>query len=234
MIVIADIGSNWRNLDDCLEAIRIAKIEGVDAVKFQYFTHEKLYGVPGKMDGELPFECIPKLAKECKAQGIEFLCSVFDSEDIARIDPYVKMHKIASAEADYVALRTKACVTKKPVLISCGCAHRYSIPVKRPFIPMACIAEYPTHDYPIEQILYFKEMGCKTYGMSDHNPYGDGYQIAKRMGCSYYEFHYNPLNITSPDKPHSIITWRRPRVKDLQPNMEIARRRTLKGYYRVK
>ena len=47
--IIAEIGSNWRTIEDCIESIKIAKDVGADAVKFQIFNFESLYGLPKKL-----------------------------------------------------------------------------------------------------------------------------------------------------------------------------------------
>ena len=104
MKVIADIGSNWNTLDDSLNAIAECKKAEIDIVKFQYFTHEKLYGFPGKMKGELSKEWIPLIHKHCVEVGIEFMCSVFDPNDVEFINQYVNIHKIASSENSYAEL----------------------------------------------------------------------------------------------------------------------------------
>jgi sialic acid synthase SpsE len=212
MKVIADIGSNWNTLDDSLNAIAACKKAEIDYVKFQYFTHEKLYGFPGKMKGELPKEWIPLIHKHCVEVGIEFMCSVFEPNDVEFINQYVDIHKIASSENDYLKLIRAVESTKKPYLLSQGCVMEYDRGFGSSYrqIPMACIPEYPTDIYPIEQLVRFSK--CITeddrgFGLSDHNPSDFGYELAYRFGCSYYEFHFNPLKIKSADSAHSRTTF---------------------------
>ena len=209
MKVIADIGSNWNTLDDCFNAVDACKESGIDIVKFQYFTHEKLYGFPGKMKGELPKKWIPLIHKHCVEVGIEFMCSVFDPDDVEFLDPFVTMHKIASSENDYLKLIRAIEATAKPYLISMGCKSDDRDCTTRE-IPMACIPEYPTSSYPIEQLVRLAQQAIKVdrgYGLSDHNPSEYGYELASRFGCSYYEFHFNPLKIKGPDSAHSRTTF---------------------------
>ena len=210
MKVIADIGSNWNTLDDSLNAIAECKKAEIDYVKFQYFTHEKLYGFPGKMKGELPQSWVEALAMRCNELEIGFMCSVFDPDDVAFIDQYVNIHKIASSENSYAELIYLVSDTEKPLLISCGCKDSYngvSIRDIHKAIPMACIANYPADTYPIEQLVALSHDTSRCFGLSDHNPSDFGYELAYRFGCSYYEFHFNPLKIKGPDSSHSRTTF---------------------------
>lgn len=223
MKVIADIGSNWNTLDDCLECVRRSKESGIDIVKFQYYTHEKLYGYPGQMKGELPKEWIPAIHDECVKNKIDFMCSVFDPEDVPFIDQFVTIHKIASSENNYRDLFDACEETKKDVLMSMGCKDPLTC---YGFIPMACIVEYPTEAYPIEQLVYLIKMGCQEYGLSDHNPSDFGYELAYRFGCAYYEFHFNPLGLDDkPDSPHSKRSFKKKEIKhiELKPGRKMLR-----------
>ena len=97
--IIAEIGSNWISLQGCIDSIWQAKECGADAVKFQMFTHEELYGVPGDDTFDLPRGFISELAQHCKAIDIDFMCTAFTADGVKFIDPFVKMHKVASSSA---------------------------------------------------------------------------------------------------------------------------------------
>jgi sialic acid synthase SpsE len=129
MKIIADIGSNWFSLDDCLKSIGVLADLGVDAAKFQYFTFEKLYGYVDPYDHPKPGlyrEWIDVLALECKKKRIEFMCSVFDSDDVKMISQHCTTFKIASPEiSDIDLLKAYAEVfdpSKHEIYISTGCA----------------------------------------------------------------------------------------------------------------
>ena len=95
--IIAEIGSNWRiagkgditNLAAIDMTIRQAKACGADAVKFQMFTHEDLYGFPGDDKFSLPRRYIPVIAEKCKKLGIDFMCTAFTADGVKFIDQYV-------------------------------------------------------------------------------------------------------------------------------------------------
>jgi len=218
--VIADIGSNWNTLEDCLGAVEKCKESNIDIVKFQYYTHEKLYGFPGQMPGELPKDWIPEIHKKCVEVDIEFMCSVFDPEDVEFINQFVKRHKIASSENAYSELNDTVESTGKQYLVSQGCEDIYNDCIDyndNNYIPMACICDYPTNSYPIEDLIKnsnYKYHGLSGHGLSDHNLSPYGYELAYRFGCSFYEFHFNPLGIKGkPDECVSRSEFERPVIE---------------------
>src|SRR3990167_1071022 len=105
--IIAEIGSNWTSFEEAKDSISFAKQAGADAVKFQAFRVEALYGFYDSQygehramggNGELPLEWLPKLKEKADACGIEFMCSAFSPELYDVVNPYVLVHKIASSE----------------------------------------------------------------------------------------------------------------------------------------
>ena len=223
MKVIADIGSNWNTLDDCLKSVESCKESNIDIVKFQYYTHEKLYGFPGGMVGELPKDWIPQIAEHAKGLGVEFMCSVFDPDDVDFIDQFVDRHKVASSENAYSELIGNIALKGKQYLISNGCKDDYNDSMDYSYsnyVPMACISAYPTSSYPIEDLCSYVDNGIKEYGLSDHNLSPYGYELAYRFGCSYYEFHFNPLKIVGkPDECVSRTEFKRPVIEPFKKKL---------------
>jgi len=111
--IIAEVGSNWTTLDDCIQSISSAKLCGADAVKFQAFNYDALYG-PGLMplvkghNPSLPLAWLPKLKDWADTCDIEFMCSAFSPELVEAVNPYVNVHKVASADLSHVRIFTTA------------------------------------------------------------------------------------------------------------------------------
>lgn len=195
------------HLDDCFESIRAAKDAGADIVKFQYFTHEKLYGFPGVMRSELPSHWLHQLAYTAVEAGLEFMCSVFDPFDVELIDPYVKRHKLASAEVHHIALIKEMARTGKEVLVSNGCATNSDIAYclsafRDNMVLMDCCPEYPSKRH------FFPDEIEGKWGISDHSL--DIFQtpaLAKVAGASYLEKHFTAFpDLGSADRPHSLTS----------------------------
>jgi N,N'-diacetyllegionaminate synthase len=145
--IVAEVGSNWRNLEDCLHSIAMAKAAGADAVKFQAFTHEALYGRTDEylarveqdenLQGiakkariaasELPLEWLPKLKEKADACQIELMCTAFSPELVDEVDKYVSIHKVASAELSHVRILERLRDKGKPVILSTGASGRADI-----------------------------------------------------------------------------------------------------------
>ncbi len=141
--IVAECGSNWKEFAHAKDSIAMAKAAGADAIKFQAFSMESLYGfsfesiesqlgfVPdkGEIDyanavgayhSQLPLEWLPQLKEKADACGIEFMVTAFSPELVAAVDPFVGVHKIASSDLSHVKLLQAVAATGKPVLLSTG------------------------------------------------------------------------------------------------------------------
>lgn len=213
MKIIAEIGSNWKTIDDCLKSIRLAKQAGADIVKFQFFSEFDLYGSGLKKrqfdEGELK-----ELKNECDKNNVEFMCTAFSPEGYHIIDNYVSKHKIASAEATSPEILECVNSFKKPVIMSTGGMSFSQIKSSLDKLKsmtditiMYCVGDYPARviDFGFMDSLRdsFKTI---LIGYSDHSidvlniP-----KIAKDRGAVYLEKHVNFCGYKdTDDAPHSL------------------------------
>lgn len=146
IFTIAEAGSNWRmgtsskDLEMAKSLIEVASESGADAVKFQTYQAESVYAVgagsPAYLvkrglsnsieqifkDHSMPYEMIPEIASYSKSLGIEFMSTPFSVSDAEAINPYVKIHKIASYEISHVRLLEYVAKSGKPLILSTGAA----------------------------------------------------------------------------------------------------------------
>jgi sialic acid synthase SpsE len=218
--IIAEVGSNWLTLEDCLTSISQAKLCGADAVKFQAYNPQALYGAPLdgswtfapiRLDGQLPLEWLPKLAEKAKAVGIEFMCSAFSPELVDAVDPYVNIHKVASAEMTHVRILEKLRQIGKPVILSAGASGVEDIraalstlgPI--PVVLMYCVAAYPAREVNLGSIQLLKTQFDRPVGYSDHSvDVGEVPFSAVERGACVLEKHVTFVNAITPDSPHSL------------------------------
>ena len=149
--IIAEAGSNWKcgsyddDLSQAKKLIDIAVKSGANAVKFQTFKSENVYvenaGISNYLSESgntqkindifeylsMPHEMIPELANYCKDKNILFMSTPFSTEDAKAVDPFVKIHKIASFEINHVRLLEFIAKTKKPVILSTGASDTEDI-----------------------------------------------------------------------------------------------------------
>ena len=241
--IIAEVGSNWRTLDDCKQSIAMAKRAGADAVKFQAFTHEALYGGPPPKVGvrfgfvgdppddhrphELPLDWLPILAEKAKDTGIEFMVSAFSPELVQAVDPYVNLHKVASAELSHLRILEAVRDTGKRVVLSTGASGpkdvaealrvlETAIPTRAPngYVPptwehkvvlMYCVAAYPARDIDFRMLDELKQRFECPVGYSDHTTdYNVIPRTAVEWGACVLEKHFTAIEADTPDRPHSL------------------------------
>jgi sialic acid synthase SpsE len=219
--IIAEVGSNWRKLDDCKNSIVQAKACGADTVKFQAYDRNALYGIDtfpelstetsAKLHGQLPLEWLPILEQKAKAVGIEFMCSAFSPELIDAVDPFVSIHKVASAECTHKRMLERLALIGKPVILSTG-AHgvedvraALSVLGDTPTVLLYCVAAYPARMVNLATIKAMAETLGLPVGYSDHST--DALTIpaiATDLGACVLEKHVTFIDAATPDSPHSL------------------------------
>lgn len=225
VFIIAEIGSNWKTLDDARMSIRAAKNCGADAVKFQAYTHEALYGssrmeiveigppVCTTIAGQLPLEWLPELKFEAEKAGIEFLCSAFSPELVEAVNPFVNVHKVASAEITHLRLLQAIAKTGKPVILSTGASGRADVAEAFKCINPAqaillyCVAAYPAPLVDLRNIRDLHKTFSIPVGFSDHST--DVMELVQnavlREGACVLEKHVNfTEHEDTPDAEHSL------------------------------
>lgn len=228
--IVAEVGSNWRTLDDCKLSIAMAKRAGADAVKFQLFGPRDLHGmIEGEhearqagygldlrhMKGVCPFldaDWLPILKAKADDTGIDFLCTAFSPELVDAVDPHVEMHKVASAELSHLRLLERIRAKGKPVILSTGASGpedvRTALQVLQgvPIVLMYCVAAYPARDVDFRMIQALQErFPGVPVGYSDHTTdYGVIPRMAIDQGACVLEKHFTAIEADTPDRPHSL------------------------------
>lgn len=233
MRIVAEIGSNYKTLDDCLNSISLAKNCGADIVKFQMFDYKSLYGMyPDLGDGMQGFwgdagidrglkslndpymsvTWLPQLKAKADAVGIEFMCSAFSVPLLNEVDKYVSTHKVASAELTHIRMLERLREIGKPVILSTGASSMNDISIAlkvlgdTPVTLLYCVAAYPANFINFYHMHRLREEFKKPVGFSDHST--DVLCIpglAGALGAKVIEKHVNLVGVKdTPDAPHSL------------------------------
>jgi pseudaminic acid synthase len=188
--IIAEIGANHnRDLKIAKKLIDKAADAGVDAVKFQTYTAEKLYSKytpkfskdtvkPFDLikSVELPREWQHELSKYATAKKLDFLSSPFDYDavdELYKLD--VPAFKVASFEMTDTELLRYIAKRKKPIILSTGMATLGEIAEALETIRsqgndnvilLHCVSLYPA---PVEVVNL---NAIQTLSMAFHAPVG--------------------------------------------------------------
>ena len=139
---IADIAANHDgDLDRAVELIRLAKLAGADAAKFQNFRAPQIvsdYGfshmnsqvshqasweksvVEVYDNASIPFEWTPPLKDACDEFKIHYFSSPYDYEALDMLDPYVPAYKAGSGLISWPDGIVNMAKKGKPILIATG------------------------------------------------------------------------------------------------------------------
>jgi N-acetylneuraminate synthase len=195
--LIGEIGLNHAGkLDKAIELIDIAVEAGLDAVKFQKRTLNKIYRqdllddpntyeegfrylIPILKETEFGREQYDQLYAHCQKRGIDFLCTPFDEEAVDFLAPYnLPAFKVASGDMHNLILLEKIIGTGKPLIISTGMATFEDIDRIGNFLrrwDVECILLHAVSAYPTPvgdtQLNVIKELKARygvPVGLSSH------------------------------------------------------------------
>ena len=121
--VIAEAGiCHNGDLGQAMLLANAAKECGADAVKYQMFNSQRLWGDSRIAHLELDEAEMANVAWHCKAIGIEFMCTAFGVPEVGFLAPLVQRMKVASGCLERWDLLKAVRATKLPVILSTGMA----------------------------------------------------------------------------------------------------------------
>ncbi len=122
--IIAELGVNHDgDMNKVVTLIDAAKEAGADAVKFQAFNSQRLWGDDRIKKYEISEHKWPMIAGYCDGRGVEFMCTPFGVPEAEFLRPLVKRWKVASGCLEKWDLLAAIADTKLPIIMSTGMAH---------------------------------------------------------------------------------------------------------------
>lgn len=222
VFIVAEISANHGgSKEKALELIRAAKQAGADAVKIQTFTADTITldcdspdflidNGPWKNkktlhalydEAHTPWEWHQDLINEAKNIGIILFSSPFDLTAVDFLQKLkVPAYKIASPEITDIPLIKRVAKTKKPVIVSAGCATEDDIRLAlttlkkngcKNIVLLKCTTSYPA---PINEanLLTIPDMIKKfgvIAGLSDHTLGNTSVIASVALGGKFIEKH---------------------------------------------
>ena len=217
VFVIAEAGICHNG--DILEAHRLvvaAKRCGADAVKFQHFNSQRLWGDDRIAKYELTVKQLTMLKEHADSLGIEFMCTAFDCLSLVEILPLIQRIKISSGCIGDRDLKRVAANSGMPIIMSSGMAdHRGTMAHVGFFshlvdlVLLQCTSIYPC---PLDQVNLKSMLAFKNYwepklkvGFSDHTTGINCAIAAAALGATVIEKHLTlDCNAEGPDHKASI------------------------------
>jgi N-acetylneuraminate synthase len=211
--VIAEAGMNHDgSLGNAIRMVEVAAEAGADAVKFQLHdaAAESTRDAPSPpyFQSESRWEYFQRTAfsdekwttlrEACESAGIDFVCSPFSVEALARLERIgVARYKIGSGEVTNLALVRAAAATGKPVLVSSGMSTWEELDAAVEAAGanasvLQCTSAYPTppERVGLNLLAELRERYGKPVGFSDHSlgPYAAFAAVA--LGAEIVEKHF--------------------------------------------
>ena len=171
--LIAEAGVNHEcSMKTAVKMIKLAKMGGADAIKFQYYKAETIaskkspaYWDTKKEKSKNQFQLFKKydqfnfsnyeiLKRECKKNKIDFMCTPFDINGAKKINKLVDTFKISSSDITNYPLIEEISKFKKTIILSTGASNLSEIGkaiqiIKKyhnKIVLLHCVLNYPTRN----------------------------------------------------------------------------------------
>lgn len=213
VLIVAEAGmTHDGSLGNAVRMAEVAAECGADAVKFQLHDprSETTRDAPSPpyFQHESRFEYFERTAftdaqwgtlkQACDRAGIEFLCSAFSLEALARLERFgVSRHKIPSGEVTNLELVRAAAATGKPVLLSSGMSSWTELDeavaaAGDNVTVLQCTSAYPTppERVGLNLLAELRARYGKPVGLSDHTLGVYAAFAAVALGASVVEKHF--------------------------------------------
>lgn len=206
--IIAEAGSNHNgDINKAKELVDIAVEAGVNAIKFQTFTGDKLFSKLHPANEivkkyEFKLEWHREIKDYCDKKGIMFMTTPFQKDVVDLLEELnVEAYKVASGDMDYYPLLDYISNTGKPVILATGMAYmdevkeaveRIKNGKSKDVAVLHCIANYPpkNEDINLKVIKTLKEHFNSPVGFSDHSMGITIPLAAVAMGANIIEKHF--------------------------------------------
>ena len=214
VFVIAEAWVNHNgDFKTALDLVSAAKTAGADAVKFQMFSSQRLWGDDRIKHLELSKDQFTDIAAFCRYINIEFMCTPFGVEELEFLTPLLKRVKIASGCITRAPLLEAVSATGLPVIMSTGMSTMYEIVMavheylQREVTLLHCTSSYPCRLEDVN-LKVMKELGDRSscpVGLSDHTSGITVPIAAVALGAVMIEKHLTlDRNQEGPDHKSSI------------------------------
>ena len=227
-LLIAEIGGNHEgNFEYALKLTELAIASGVDYVKFQIYTGDGLVNPLESPDRnqhfkkfELSQEQHLTLAEMCKQAGVGYTASIWESEPLNWLKPYLDFVKIGSGDLTAFSMIQETTKTGLPILLSTGLATELEILETIKFIEscsdnyknremiavLQCTSMYPipNHDANLSVMNRIENLTSRPVGYSDHTEGTDALLTAATMGAQVLEFHFTDSREGKAFRDHKV------------------------------
>jgi len=218
VFLIAELGVNHNGkVPNAYRLIDAAKDAMADAVKFQLFESQKLWGDDRIKHLELRYGDMEDFADYCKEIGIEFMCSPFGIAELIYLTPLLKRVKIPSGMIGRKPFLEAVAETNLPIVLSTGMCTVLDIEnaisdltfhhhADGDITILQCTSSYPCRleDVNLSAMTHLRKFN-RPVGLSDHTTSITVPIAAAALGASIIEKHFTmDRNDRGPDHKASI------------------------------